>query len=57
MTSVTDGILRRVTLHRLTQREVAKRVRRWRRKRLLLTPALWVVAGVGAVLAWFGRSK
>lgn len=37
--------------------EVDRRIRRWRRKRAFKTPALWAVAGLAALLAWFGRSK
>jgi hypothetical protein len=39
------------------EREVARRVARWKRKRVWKTPLLWMVAGLAAALSWFGRTK
>lgn len=55
MTTVTDGVLRALRLQRVTDREVARRVRSWRRKKAFLTPALWMVALAGAFVSWFAR--
>lgn len=48
------------TLHRLTlrlasEREVARRVRAWRRRRWVKVPLLWAVAALGAGLTWLAR--
>lgn len=54
MSRVRDGKLHRLTLHRVQDLEV--RARMARRRRVWVTPALWLVAGLGALLAWFARS-
>ena len=55
VSSVTDGRLHRLTLRLASEREVARRVRAWRRRRVLKTPLLWAVALLGAGLAWWAR--
>jgi hypothetical protein len=37
------------------EREVAKRIKRWRRRRWIKVPGLWFTASVAALLAWWGR--
>ena len=55
MSAVTDGRLHRLSLRLASEREVARRVRAWRRRRWVKTPLLWVVALLGAGLAWWAR--
>lgn len=55
MTTVTDGRLHRLALHRASEREVARRVRAWRRRRWVKVPLLWAVAALGAGLTWLAR--
>lgn len=57
MTAVTDGRLHRLTLHLASEREIARRVRAWRRRRWVKTPLLWAVALLGAGLAWIARER
>ena len=57
MTSVTDGRLHRLTLRLASEREVARRVRAWRRRRWLKTPLLLAVAALGAGLTWLARGE
>ena len=57
MTTVTDGRLHRLSLRLASEREVARRVRAWRRRRWIKTPLLWAVAVIGAGLAWMARER
>lgn len=55
MSTVTDGRLHRLTLRLASEREVARRVRAWRRRRWVKTPLLLLVAALGAGLTWLAR--
>ena len=57
VTTVTDGRLHRLSLRLASEREVARRVRAWRRRRWIKTPLLWAVAVIGAGLAWMARER
>lgn len=57
MSVIHGGPFHRLALRRATEREVERRVARWRRKKVWKAPLLWVVAGVVALLGWLGRTK
>jgi len=52
-----DHRVHRLAMLDLADREVSKRMRRWRRKRWFKIPALWLAALIGAGLAWIAREK
>lgn len=52
-----DHRIHRLAMLDQAERAVAKRVRRWRRRRWFKVPALWLAAAIGATLAWFARER
>ena len=57
MSAVQDGRLHRLALRLASEREVARRVSRWKRRQSMKVPLLWLVAALAAVLAWFARRR
>jgi hypothetical protein len=52
-----DHRIHRMAMLDQAEREVARRMRRWRRRRWFKIPALWLAALIGAGLAWIAREK
>jgi hypothetical protein len=57
MTRHWDGSLHRLALARADYREAGRRARRWKRRKALKAPLLWLAAAFVAFLGWLGRSK